>query len=304
MRYCLKPLLVLLTFTLPAAADDEQFPPELVRFRAIKSNPVFRAAGKGKWDARIRERGWILRDGKRWHLWYTGFDGIGKSKMKLGYATSTDGLHWKRHPKNPLYDDHWVEDMMVVKHNGTFTMFAEGKNDIAQLLTSKDGVKWKRIGPLDIRHKNGRPISKGPRGTPTAFFENGTWHLFYERYDKGVWLATSKDLKVWRNVQDEPVMIPGPGRYDKLMIAWNQIVKYKGKYYALYHGTGSTTKPRLWTTNIAVSTDLLHWKKYAGNPLLPTRENKSSGILVHDGKQFRLYTMHDRVDVHFPIRKK
>ena len=32
----------------------------------------------------------------------------------------------------------------------------------------------------------------------------------------------------------------------------------------------------------------------------PTDENKSSGILVHDGKQYRLYTMHDRVDVYFP----
>jgi len=304
MRYCLKPLVCLLVFALPAAADDGRFPAELVRFRGIKSNPVFQAGGKGKWDARIRERGWILRDGKRWHLWYTGYDGTGKGKMKLGYATSTDGLHWKRHAKNPLYHDHWVEDMMVVKHNGMFHMFAEGKNDIAQLLQSKDGVNWKRIGPLDIRYKNGRPISQGPRGTPTAFFEKGTWYLFYERYDKGIWLATSKDLKVWRNVQDEPVMKPGPERYDKLMIAWNQIVKYQGKYYALFHGSGTPTKPRLWTTNIAVSTDLLHWKKYAGNPLFPASENKSSGILVHDGKRFRLYTMHDRVDVHFPIPKK
>jgi len=37
---------------------------------------------------------------------------------------------------------------------------------------------------------------------------------------------------------------------------------------------------------------LIHWEKYAGNPLLPTVDNKSSGIVVPDGDKFRLYTMH------------
>jgi len=48
------------------ARGDEKFPPELVRFRPYEKNPVFKAAGPGHWDARIRERGWILREGDRW----------------------------------------------------------------------------------------------------------------------------------------------------------------------------------------------------------------------------------------------
>lgn len=293
-------LLCILLPTVPAFAADKPFPPELVKFRPYQGNPVFQGAGDGAWDAKIRERGWVLRDGAKWRMWYTGYDGTREGTKYLGYATSTDGLHWKRHPGNPIYRRHWVEDMMVVKRRGTFYMFAEGKHDVAQLLTSKDGIKWTRVGPLDIRRTNGKPISKGPRGTPTAWFENGTWHLFYERYDKGVWLATSKDMKVWKNVRDEPVLTPGPGKYDRLMIALNQIVKYRGRYYAFFHGSGTPTKPRLWTTDVAVSTDLVHWKKYPGNPLLPEKDNRSSGIVVHDGKRFRLYTMHGRVDVYFP----
>jgi len=284
----------------------ERFPPELVTFRAIDANPVFEARGKGHWDVRIRERGWILRKGDTWHLWFTGYDGTGSGKKMLGYATSKTGLRgsWKRHPQNPIYRKHWVEDMMVVQHDGTWYMFAEGKRDIAHLLVSKDGIQWKRVGPLDIRQTNGKPIAPGPRGTPTAFYENGTWHLFYERRDQGIWLATSKDRKVWTNVQDEPVLKPGPGKYDRLMIALNQIVKYKGRYYAYYHGTGTSEKPRLWATNVAVSQDLVNWTKYPGNPLFPAKENKSSGILVHDGKRFRLYTMHDKVEVHMGIPAK
>jgi len=286
-------------FTSPSLAE-KPFPPKLVRFHPIDSNPVFQAGGKDRWDRRIRERGWILREGKTWKMWYTGYDGTRDGKRMLGYATSRDGLRWKRHPKNPVYRDHWVEDVMVVKRGGVYYLFAEGKGDIAHLLTSPDGVQWKRIGPLDIRRTNGKPISKGPRGTPTAWFEDGRWYLFYERYDKGIWLAVSKDLRVWKNLSDQPVLKPGPGKYDKQMIALNQIIKHDGRYYAYFHGSGTPTKPRLWTTNVAVSKDLVHWKKYPGNPLLPEKWNRSSGILVHDGKRYRLYTMHDRVDVYFP----
>ena len=57
------------------------------------------------------------------------------------------------------------------------------------LFSSKDGIAWTRIGPLDIRMKNGDPIPPGPFGTPTAFKEKDVWNLFYERNDKGVWLA-------------------------------------------------------------------------------------------------------------------
>jgi len=295
----------LLAFSLDVTAENDvdQFPPELVKIHPTAANPIFQGRGKGYWDEHIRERGWILRDKNAWHMWYTGFEGGGGPDgpiLKLGYATSSDGLQWTRHPGNPIYDESWVEDMIVVKQAGTYYMFAEGKYDIAQLLTSADGIHWKNLGPIDIRLKNGQPIPKGPRGTPAAYFENDTWYLFYERRDMGIWLATSKDTKVWTNVSDEPVIELGPDEYDRRQIALNQIVKHQGRYYAYFHGSGFE-KPKLWSTNVATSKDLVHWTKYEDNPLLPIEDNKSSGILVHDGKQFRLYTMHDKVEVHFPV---
>lgn len=282
----------------PAASD---FPAELVNFAPAPQNPVFTAQGPGHWDVKIRERGWILQEGAAWHLWYTGYDGTREGMRLLGYATSSDGLKWTPHPENPIYRDHWVEDMMVVKNGDTYYMFAEGLHDQAQLLTSTDRVHWKREGTLDIRYTDGKPLTPGPFGTPAAWFENDTWHLFYERKDEGVWLATSRDLKVWTNRQDEPVLVPGPGDYDRKMIALNQILKHDGRYFALFHGSGTEQAPRTWTTDIAVSSDLLHWHKYPKNPLVPG--NTSSGIVVHDGKQFRLYTMHGQVDVYFPPAK-
>jgi sucrose-6-phosphate hydrolase SacC (GH32 family) len=218
----------------------------------------------------------------------------------LGLATSTDGLRWTRHASNPQYSEQWVEDMQVLKHGDTYYMFAEGTDDRAQLLRSADGVGWERIGPLDVRLKNGEPIPPGPYGTPFVLFEDGRWFLFYERGDRAVWLASSKDMRVWRNVQDEPVLQPGPEAYDRDQIALNQVIKHNGRYYAYYHGAAKPPpgQATLWSTAVAVSSDLIHWKKYAKNPLFAIEQNKSSGILVHDGKRFRLYTMHDKVDAH------
>lgn len=288
-----------LGWTVSAFADDGKFPDELVDFVPYKNNPVFTAQGKGHWDVRIRERGWILREDGLYKMWFTGYDGTGKGRKKLGYATSRDGIHWKRHPDNPLYDKHWTEDMMVVPHEGTYSMFAEGLDDQAHLLTSQDGVHWRRQGPLDVRNADGSPIKPGPYGTPTAWHEDGTWYLFYERRDRGIWLATSDDRDVWTNVQDDPVLRPGPDRYDEDLVALNQIVRHEGRYYAYYHGADADREPTLWTTNVAVSENLADWTKYPDNPLFPTKENKSSGILVHDGERFRLYTMHDEVRLHF-----
>ncbi|MES2793064.1 MAG: glycosylase [Planctomycetota bacterium] len=285
---------------LMAQQPAAEFPPELLHWEPYAKNPVFTDAGPGHWDEKIRERGWILKEGNQWSLWYTGYDGTREGQKKLGFATSEDGLIWTRFAQHPIIDDFWVEDVQIQKVGDTYYMVAEGLHDQAQLLTSKDKIHWKPHGTLDVHYTNGQPLTPGPFGTPTLYHEDDTWYLFYERGDLAVWLAKSKDLKVWTHVQDEPVMQLGPNQYDSKMIAINQILKHQGKYYAVYHGTGSTEKPSLWTTNLAVSSDLIHWKKYPGNPLRPESENKSSGQLVFDGEQFRLYTMHGKVEVHFP----
>ncbi len=288
-----------------AAEPGAVFPDALVKFKAYSDNPVFVSGKKGDWDARIRERGWILKDKGGYRMWYTGFNPEASEglTMKLGYATSADGIHWKRSPHNPIYEKHWVEDMMVIPYQGKYYMFAEGRGDLAQLLESSDGIHWTRQGQLDVRTTKGQPIKAGPYGTPTGYLEDGVWYLFYERRDLGVWLATSKDRKVWTNVEDEPVLKLGPGDYDSEQIALNQIIKYKGRYYAYYHGSGHTSKPRLWCPAIATSTDLIHWQKYPGNPLRPMKENRSSGIVIPEGDQFRFYTMHDKVDLFLPKEK-
>ncbi len=286
----------------PPAPPAEAFPPELVSFAPADGGPVFAAAGPGHWDAAIRERGWVMHEGGVYKLWYTGYDGSKTGRRRLGYATSPDGTTWTRHPGNPLLPDRWVEDVMVARDGDRYVMVAEGENDRAHWLTSADGVAWEPRGTLDVRLANGDPLPDGPFGTPTLFRDGTRWLLFYERNDAAVWLAASDDLKQWRNVRDEPVLLPGPAAYDRDMIAVNQVIRHDGRYYAYYHGC-ATAGPdaRKWSPAVAASDDLLTWTKYPANPLRPTAENKSSGLAVVRGDgAFDLFTAHPAVWRHAP----
>jgi hypothetical protein len=276
-------------------APDADFPRAIVSWVPEPANPVFQGAGGDAWDRNIRERGWIMFEDGTYHLWYTGYNLDRSPTHFLGHATSTDGIHWTRDPANPLFKDSWVEDMCVVRDGDTYSMFAEGKGDIAHLLTSNDRVHWTERGPLDIRKTDGSAISAGPRGTPAVLVEKGVWYLFYERGDQGVWLASSKDRKVWTNVRDEPVLKMGPEPYDRTAVAVNQVVKRDGVYYAFYHANAE--RPwKDWTTCVARSRDLIQWEKYRGNPIIA--QNCSSAILVDGPRGSHLYTMHPAVRIY------
>lgn len=279
----------------------EEFPSEMVSFKPYENNPVFSGTNTETWDKQIRERGYILKEDDIYKMWYTGYNSGDTTVKYLGYATSQDGIEWERYPGNPVFDKKWTEDMCVVKNNGTYYMYAEGRNDVAHMLTSPDGIHWEEHGDLTICKTTGDTIP-GPYGTPTLWIEDGKWHLFYERNDLGIWLATSEDKLTWTNVQDEPVLKMGPEKYDEGAVAANQVVKFNDRYYIFYHGSTNPNWADLganaeWTTNVAMSTDLIHWKKYPKNPLV--EGDTSSGILVFDDENYRLYTMHDKVGLYF-----
>ncbi|HPR11751.1 MAG TPA: hypothetical protein PLV06_05150 [Bacteroidales bacterium] len=280
----------------------EDFPKELIKFKPFEHNPVFSGTSEETWDKSIRERGFILHDNGLFKMWYTGYNNSISETKYLGYATSPDGIKWTRYEKNPVFNQKWTEDMFVFRFGNKYYMYAEGLNDVAHMLVSDDGITWQEQGDLKILTTGGDTIP-GPYGTPSILIRNGKWYLYYERNDEGIWLAVSDDHMIWTNVQDEPVLKKGPGNYDSGAVACNQVIEFRGRYYMYYHGTSDAGwadpgAASIWTSNVAMSSDLVTWTKYSGNPVV--EGDHSSPVMVYDGSDYRLYTTHDKVWLYYP----
>ena len=278
-----------------ACEDDAVFPAELVDWDPNSRQLVLPHGGPNTWDRAFSERGYILREGDTYHLWYIN-EIAGYEWGRLGYASSKDGLSFQKDAGNPIPTPHGLDDVMVLHHGGAYYLFAEGENDEIQMLLGSDPVHFSWRGRVDIRNRDGSPLVPGPYGTPLVFEREGAFFLFYERLDDGVWLARSEDLNTFYNVQDLPVLTIGPADYDAVRISLQQVVAYKGQYYAFYDSRGHRPD---YATSVATSKDLIHWHKYPGNPILPV----TAGIVVHDGNRFRLYAKGtDGEDVYFSRR--
>ena len=171
--------------------------------------------------------------------------------------------------------------------------------------------------------KEGRPIIKKGLGKLDVFSFDSLWtyhpcvlewkekyYLFYtgKRLKKGIahqiGLAVSFDLLKW-NKMVNPILREGKkGEWDSDFAAHAFVFKDKGRFYMLYDG--SRKENWLEEIGLAESQDLIHWEKYAGNPIFKVGKNwwerkhvsrcflfKEKGIYYlyyagHDGQRERI----------------
>ncbi len=131
-------------------------------------------------------------DGKAdlWKMWYSA--GTQYEPNAIGYATSADGLHWDKHPDNPIltpdprheWEQNRVAAAQILQWEGWYYAFYIGFRDIdhAQIgmARSKDGVTgW-------VRHAGNPIVRPTPGGwdsdacyKPFAVLSDGCWRLWY-----------------------------------------------------------------------------------------------------------------------------
>jgi beta-1,2-mannobiose phosphorylase / 1,2-beta-oligomannan phosphorylase len=132
---------------------------------------------------------WDERE-RTWKMWYSG--GEQYEPNAIGYATSTDGVHWNKHDANPVLtpDPHneWEKERVtaaqVVYRKGWYYALYIGFRDIdhAQIgmARSKDGIGgW-------VRHARNPIVSPTPGGwdadacyKPYAVRTGKQWRLWY-----------------------------------------------------------------------------------------------------------------------------
>lgn len=167
----------------------------------------------------------IIKDGKVIVL-YRAEDnsgmGIGNHTSRIGFAESSDGLHFKRKTEPVLYpavdsqkEFEWpggCEDPRVaLTENGMYVLFyTQWNKKIPRLgvATSKDLIHWKKHGPIFQKAYNGRFFNmatksasiltkmKGDKQVITKI--NGTYWMYWGEHH--VYAATSSNLVDWKPV--------------------------------------------------------------------------------------------------------
>jgi len=158
-----------------------------------------------------------VRVGNKTILLYREQDAAGTSR--IGYASSTDGLHFTvrdqpvLQPETDYEKDGGVEDPRVLKIGDTYYMTYTGYNKRdAQLCmaTSKDLIHWERKGILLPAYKGtwNKKWTKSGAIVPQKI--NGKWRMYYlgTKSDNRDYmgLASSDDLLHWTDATDEPVL--------------------------------------------------------------------------------------------------
>lgn len=122
-------------------------------------NPVIHENAPGTWDSGHIETPHVIQvDDAFWLYYVATVDSQidDPANLRLGLATSLDGIHWTRHPANPLlarggpgsWDARWIESPCIYKSDSLFYLWFNGvgadwKIHVG-LATSTDGLNWEK----------------------------------------------------------------------------------------------------------------------------------------------------------------
>jgi predicted GH43/DUF377 family glycosyl hydrolase len=129
-----------------------------INWTEYENNPVISSAATGDWDdfATLQYLD-ILFNGDQFMMYYCGckneYKSPGRYTMKIGCATSPDGVTWTPYENNPVLVesetssawDYWrVEWPTVVKNHAGYHMWFHGDNALSQIgyAHSDDGFNW------------------------------------------------------------------------------------------------------------------------------------------------------------------
>ncbi len=140
--------------------------PDGITWTKDTNNPVLEWGPDGDWDDQWVSQPEVIFNGNEYHMWYTGYNGIG-DQNRIGHATSPDGITWMKDPLNPVisyeagsWDYPQVRFPKVVLDTSKYHMwYSGGRFALWQkgYATSEDGSIW-------IKHPN-NPILEGTAGS-------------------------------------------------------------------------------------------------------------------------------------------
>lgn len=191
----------------------------------------------------------------KWFMSFIGFNGKGYNSF---VAESTNLLHWTD-PRLAMGFGPTNE----FDHGGcVIGAFLYHSYDIRapRTLKRRDGTFWTLYGCYP--RQGGYELRPGYEG-----------------------VAVSRDGLTWRRAKDRPILAvqdPDCGPWEKDCIYQPWLVEHDGRFYNFYNAANGGTE----RMGGAISTNLLEWKRFPGNPVVRVRPEGYDSQFCSDGKVF------------------
>jgi predicted GH43/DUF377 family glycosyl hydrolase len=206
----------------------ENAKPVFTGWYRLSSQPIVSPRGDGWESAGTFNPAVVFRQGK-FVMLYRAQDHAGTSR--LGYAESTDGIHFVRRaepvlsPETDYEKDGGVEDPRLVKIGDTYYLTYTGYNKKdAQLClaSSKDLIHWQRKGVILPAYKGKWNVGWTKSGAIIPEKVNGKYWMYWlgtsaDKIDQ-MGLAYSSDLQHWSEATNTPVLPRRPGMFDSRVV--------------------------------------------------------------------------------------
>lgn len=206
-------------------------------------NPLLEPIAEHQWESRNVFNCGVLNHGEKIVLVYRG-QGRENDVSHLGYAESTDGVHFTRMPEpvfspgNPA-EVNGVEDPRLTVLDGRIHMLYTA--------WAPDAIQVGRASTMDFRtwERHGI-VFPGPDNKDAALFPrkvNGRYVAFH-RVPPSMWIAYSDDMVTWSDYRE--IMMPREGCYDDLKLgAGGPPIETDLGWLVIYHGVDKDLVYRL-----------------------------------------------------------
>ena len=215
----------------------------MIALKRYSDKPIFSPRAEHKWEASAVFNAAAIFDNGLVHLIYRATDissggQEGDYINSLGYAVSTDGIHFNRLEQPVLtnavpQEARGPEDPRIVKIDGIFYMLYTGYGGRFDgdyricLAASKNLIAWQRHGVmLDEPNKDASLL-------PEKI--NGRYVMFHRR-PPDVWLAYSDDLKNWEEHTIVLKAIPDSDWENEKVGISGPPIKTPAGWLLIYHG--------------------------------------------------------------------
>lgn len=267
----------------------------------------------GNWEGRWVYHPRVIQHKGKFYLFYSGKSGFNmlfnkalQMRQDIGVVTSKGLKKWQRQ-RNPVLspsEEGWDSDLVchahILRQNKKFYMFYDGSTkgkwrEAIGVAESNDLINWTKMPRNPVLTSKSYWWDKAHVSRCSVIKRTKVYYMFFAGHDgerERIGVAKSRDLTNWEKLKEPVVDIGSPGEWDEKFISDPSIVKIGSLYLMSYTGY----KGKYSGIGLAISRDLIKWKKFSQNPILKNgkkgswdEDEANRADFVKIGKKYYLF---------------